>query len=219
MTPALFAFAMTNYGVNTAFQLAHRLTPLIVAALIALLADLVAVALLPATADATRFAYAQSISSVAGFAALVAMLFLLEPMWPRARDVIGAVIATSAMLLLGAPMRAMAPGVIYPCDANSRWRRCLWRRRLCVRHRRSAQRHLAERPEAAAGKKRRGALIAPARGAGRNDCARDPEARSRLPRNRPKRRSRARGRAIWQDWPEIPAREVQGRNQPKRFPA
>lgn len=112
MTPALFAFAMTNYGVNTAFQLAHRLTPLIIAALIALLADLVAVALLPATADATRFAYAQSISSVAGFAALVAMLFLLEPMWPRARDVIGAVVATTVMLLVGAPMRAMAPGVV-----------------------------------------------------------------------------------------------------------
>lgn len=112
MTPALFAFAMTNYGVNTAFQLAHRLTPLIAAASIALLADLLAVMLLPATADATRFAYAQSISSMAGFAALVGMLFLLEPMWPRARDMVGAVVATAAMLLLGAPMRAMAPGAV-----------------------------------------------------------------------------------------------------------
>jgi O-antigen/teichoic acid export membrane protein len=112
MTPALFAFAMTNYGVNTAFQLAHRLTPLIIAALVALLADLLAVILLPATADATRFAYAQSVSSVAGLAALVALLFLLEPMWPRLRDVAGAAVATMVMLMAGAPMRAMAPGVI-----------------------------------------------------------------------------------------------------------
>ncbi len=112
MTPALFAFGMTNYGVNAAFQLAHKLMPLIIAALVALFADLLAVTLLPGTADATRFAYAQSISSLAGFAALVAMLFLLEPMWPRARDIIGAAAATAMMLLFGAPLRAMEPGSV-----------------------------------------------------------------------------------------------------------
>lgn len=111
MTPALFAFAMMNYGVNTAFQLAHRLAPLIIAALIAWAANSVAVLLLPATADATRFAYAQSISSMSGLVALVAMLFLLEPMWPRARDILGAAVAAGAMLAVGAPLRHIEPGI------------------------------------------------------------------------------------------------------------
>jgi O-antigen/teichoic acid export membrane protein len=110
MTPALFAFAMTNYGVNTAFQLAHRLPPLIIAALIALLANFLALELLPPTSDATRFAQAQSISSVSGLVALVAMLFLLEPMWPRARDIAGATVATAAMLATGLLLRDLPPG-------------------------------------------------------------------------------------------------------------
>jgi O-antigen/teichoic acid export membrane protein len=109
--PALFAFAMINFGVNTAFQLTHKLAPLVVAALVALSVNVVAVALLPATADATRFVYAQSLSSMSGLLALAAMLLLLEPMWPRARDALGVVAATGAMLVLGAPLRNLPPGV------------------------------------------------------------------------------------------------------------
>jgi O-antigen/teichoic acid export membrane protein len=111
MTPALFAFAIMNYGVNTAFQIAHKLSPLIVAALVASLANSISLMLLPITVDATRFAYAQSISSCAGLATLVLMLFLLEPMWPRARDILGAAAATAAMLAAGAPLRQFCPGV------------------------------------------------------------------------------------------------------------
>ena len=111
MTPALFAFAMMNYGVNTAFQLAHKTAPLIGAALVALLANMLAVLLLPQTQDATRFAYAQSISSMSGLVALILMLFLLEPMWPRLRDMIGVTAATAALLIAGAPMRQLSPGV------------------------------------------------------------------------------------------------------------
>ncbi len=111
-TPALFAFAMMNYGVNTAFQLAHRLTPLVIAAFIALAANFLALAFLPATPDATRFALAQSISSMSGLVALVAMLLLLEPMWPRVRDVIGATVATAAMLATGLLLRGLPPGVM-----------------------------------------------------------------------------------------------------------
>jgi hypothetical protein len=49
---------------------------------------------------------------MSGLAALVAMLFLLEPMWPRARDIFGASVATGAMLAVGAPLRGLAPGVL-----------------------------------------------------------------------------------------------------------
>ena len=112
LTPALFAFALINYGVNTAFQISHRLAPLIIAALVASLANSLSVIYLPPTGDATRFAIAQSISSCAGLFALTLMLFTLEPMWPRARDVIGALVATCAMLVAGGPLRELAPGVV-----------------------------------------------------------------------------------------------------------
>ncbi len=112
LTPALFAFGMLNYAVNPAFQLAHRLTPLVVAALVAILADLLAIALLPTPPGAARFALAQSISSMSGLAALVAMLFALEPMRPRARDIVGALAATGAMIATGLPLRALPPGAL-----------------------------------------------------------------------------------------------------------
>lgn len=112
LTPALLAFALINYGVNTAFQISHKLMPLIVAALIASLANSLSVIFLPPTPDASRFAVAQSISSCAGLIALTIMLLALEPMWPRARDIVGALVATAAMLVGGAPMRDFAPGVL-----------------------------------------------------------------------------------------------------------
>ncbi|MEK4033363.1 lipopolysaccharide biosynthesis protein [Methylocystis sp. IM3] len=108
--PALFAFGMVNYGVNTAFQLAQRLRPLVIAALVAVFANFLALALLPASPGAARFAVAQSVSSMSGLAVLVAMLFVLEPMWPRARDILGALAATGVMLAAGLPLRALPPG-------------------------------------------------------------------------------------------------------------
>lgn len=111
MAPALYAFALANFGVNSAFQLAHRLSPLIIAALVASLANSLSVLLLPAGADASRFAIAQSVSSLSGLGALLAMMRGLEPMWPRARDIFGVVGATLAMLALGAPLCALKPGV------------------------------------------------------------------------------------------------------------
>jgi hypothetical protein len=86
--------------------------PLIIAALVASFANSAAILLLPETADATRFAYAQSISTMSGLASLVAMMFLLEPMWPRRRDIAGATAATGAMLLAGSPMRLWEPCIL-----------------------------------------------------------------------------------------------------------
>jgi len=108
--PALLAFALTNYAINPAFQLAHRLTPLIIGALVAVLANVLAIGLLPETGDASKYALAQSISNGAGVLALIALLFTLEPMRPRARDIVGALIATAAMIGAGFPLRALHPG-------------------------------------------------------------------------------------------------------------
>jgi O-antigen/teichoic acid export membrane protein len=108
--PALLAFALMNFAINPAFQIAHRLAPLIIAALVASLANSLALLYLPETADAAKFAIAQSISSCAGLAALIVMLFMLEPMWPRARDILGALAACAPMAGAGVFLRGLAPG-------------------------------------------------------------------------------------------------------------
>jgi O-antigen/teichoic acid export membrane protein len=110
--PALLGFALMNYGVHPAFQIAHRLAPLIIAALVASLANSLAVIFLPASADASKFAIAQSISTCSGLAALIVMMFALEPMWPRARDRVGALAASALMLGASLPLRSFAPGAI-----------------------------------------------------------------------------------------------------------
>jgi O-antigen/teichoic acid export membrane protein len=111
MAPALLAFALTNYAINPAYQIAHRMTPLMIAALVAVAANLLAIGVLPRTTDATAFAQAQSISGLAGTAALLAMMSLLAPMWPRARDILGTLAASGAMLAAVLPLREFTPGV------------------------------------------------------------------------------------------------------------
>ena len=111
MAPALAAFALINYAINPAFQIAHRLAPLVIAALVAVIANLLAIGLLPTTRDASNYAVAQSISSLAGMAAVTAMLSWLEPMWPRPRDIFGVLAGCAAMLCAVAPLRGMPPGV------------------------------------------------------------------------------------------------------------
>ena len=49
MAPALAAFALINYAINPAFQIAHRLAPLVIAALVAVIANLLAIGLLAPT--------------------------------------------------------------------------------------------------------------------------------------------------------------------------
>ncbi len=111
MAPALAAFALINYAINPAFQIAHRLAPLVIAALVAVIANLLAIGLLATTKDASNYAVAQSISSLAGMAAVTAMLSWLEPMWPRPRDIFGALAGCAAMLCAVLPLRGMPPGV------------------------------------------------------------------------------------------------------------
>jgi O-antigen/teichoic acid export membrane protein len=112
MAPALAAFALINYAINPAFQIAHRLAPLVIAALVAVTANFLAVGLLATTRDASNFAVAQSISSLAGMATVVTMLSWLEPMWPKPRDIFGTLAAGAAMLAAVLPLRGLPPGVV-----------------------------------------------------------------------------------------------------------
>ena len=63
--------------------------------------------------DASNYALAQSLSSVAAMLALAVMLrWLEEPMWPRPRDIFGALAASLAMLGADLPLRSASPGVV-----------------------------------------------------------------------------------------------------------
>ncbi len=128
MLPAMLCFALANYAVGPAFQIAHRTMPLVIGGLVATLANGLAILLLPTSRDASVFALAQSISSGAALAAMVAFLFSLEPMWPRGRDVGGTIAATGLML---AGRRAIA---VHDAGSRDAGGRDLRRRlRLCFR--------------------------------------------------------------------------------------
>jgi O-antigen/teichoic acid export membrane protein len=111
VAPGLFAWALINYAVNPAFQLAHRLAPLMIGALVAVVANLATIALLPTGSDASVFALAQSAGALAGLAALFAMLAWLEPSWPKPRDLIVTLAACAAMVVVDLPLRGLAPGL------------------------------------------------------------------------------------------------------------
>ena len=107
--PAMFCFALTQYCVGPAFQIAHRTMPLIVGGLVSVCANGLALLLLPTSADASSFAIAQSIGACASLATMIGFLVTLEPMWPRLRDVGGTLAGTAAMILAVGPLRAMCP--------------------------------------------------------------------------------------------------------------
>ena len=107
--PAMLCFALTQYCVGPAFQIAHRTMPLIIGGLVSACANCLAILLLPTSADASSFAIAQSIGGAASLVTMIAFLATLEPMWPRLRDIGGALVGTAAMILAIGPMRAMCP--------------------------------------------------------------------------------------------------------------
>jgi len=112
MAPALLAFALTHFAINPAYQISHRLAPLIIAALTAVVANLIVIGLPSAAPDASIYALAQSAASISGMLALTLMLFWLEPMWPSARDILGAIAACGAMYAATIGLRTMTPGIV-----------------------------------------------------------------------------------------------------------
>jgi len=108
--PGLLAWALINYAINPAFQLAHRLAPLIISALVAVVANLATIGLARMGSDASVFALAQSAGAIAGLAALFAMLAWLEPCWPKGRELVVTLAACGAMLAVDLPLRGLAPG-------------------------------------------------------------------------------------------------------------
>ena len=112
MMPGLFCFAMILYAINPIFQIAKRTAPLIGAAVIACIADPLLLSILPRTDDASSLAIAQSGAFAIAMAALIAIASLSKPIWPRFRDLVATVLATTAMAALMLPLRAQPPSIL-----------------------------------------------------------------------------------------------------------
>ena len=110
MLPAMLCFALTNYCLAPAFQIGHRTLPLIFGGIAAFAANSIAVLVLPATIDASKFALAQTISSCAGFVTIVAFLCIKDPIWPNWRDIGRALLAMAAMAMAVLLLPATKPG-------------------------------------------------------------------------------------------------------------
>ncbi|MEI9914813.1 MAG: polysaccharide biosynthesis C-terminal domain-containing protein [Methylovirgula sp.] len=112
MMAGLFSSAIVQYGINPIFQIAKRTAPLIAAAVIACLVDVVLIMVLPKNPDASSFAVAQTGAYIAGLGALVIMATFTKPQWPRLRDLVLATVATAAMAAALLPLREHNPGLL-----------------------------------------------------------------------------------------------------------
>lgn len=113
LIPGLFCYAMIHWAINPMFQIGKRTGMLIAAALVASLCNGVLLLVLPKATDASSYALAQSCALGVGMLALLGLATRLDPVWPRARDVVLPFACTAAMAVALAPLRdAMAPGLV-----------------------------------------------------------------------------------------------------------
>jgi len=115
MMPGLFFFAIILYAVNPIYQISKRTAPLIGAAVVACVADPLLLLVLPHTHDASSLAIAQSGAFTLAFIALVCIACLSKPIWPKMRDIVATILATTVMIAVLLPLRSHEPGLLILC--------------------------------------------------------------------------------------------------------
>jgi O-antigen/teichoic acid export membrane protein len=110
MMGGLFCFALIQYGVNPIFQIDKKTAPLIGAAVIGCVVDLVLILALPYRTHATGLAIAQTCAYAASFLALVFLARFSKPQWPRLYDVAATILGTIGMAVALLPLREAEPG-------------------------------------------------------------------------------------------------------------
>ena len=111
MMGGLFCSAIIQFGLNPIFQIAKRTAPLIGAAAVGCVVDVILLLVLPRGADAESFAIAQTGAYVAALSALVFVASFSKPRWPRPRDIVTTAFATMAMAAALLPLREHNPGL------------------------------------------------------------------------------------------------------------
>ena len=115
MMPGLFCFALILYAINPIFQISKRTAPLIGAAVAACATDPLLLWLLPRTRDASSLAIAQSGAFAVALVTLVGIASLSKPIWPKRRDLAGAVLSTLVMAGVLLPLRSQPPSLAILC--------------------------------------------------------------------------------------------------------
>lgn len=111
LLPGLFAMGLIHFGINPVFQIEKRTAPLVYAATAAVVAAIGLLLALPWGNDATNLAIAQAGGYVAALVVTIFYALRVDPVWPSFRDLVLAGVATGAMWLLVAPLRARVPGI------------------------------------------------------------------------------------------------------------
>ena len=112
LLPGLACYGLMTFALAPAFQIAQRTWPVIAAAACACLVDGLLLWMLPPTWDVDMLALAQSGALVAGSIILFLLTPLVQPTWPKARDIFGLFAATGVMILTVWPLRGMEPGLV-----------------------------------------------------------------------------------------------------------
>jgi O-antigen/teichoic acid export membrane protein len=110
LLPGLFCYILLQFVVAPIFQIAKSTLPMIASALCACAADVVLLAVLPRTAEGYWLAQAQSGAQIAALIVGVALATATRPTWPKALDILSALVATAVMVVVVLPLRSQTPG-------------------------------------------------------------------------------------------------------------
>ena len=107
----LLCFGVMNFAINPVFQIVKMTKPLITAAVTACVADVVLIAILPHTPDASNYALAQAGSLIVAMIALLIFAAVHSPRWPRARDLFLSLLGAVVMALVLWPLQRLPVGL------------------------------------------------------------------------------------------------------------
>jgi O-antigen/teichoic acid export membrane protein len=109
LLPGLVCFALVQAAVTPVFQLKQQTWPVVLAALAGLLTNAILSWSLTAT-DIQTYAAIQAVSYAVAFGVAVVLALRTMNVLPRLRDVVGALVATLAMVAAVWPVRGWGPG-------------------------------------------------------------------------------------------------------------
>jgi O-antigen/teichoic acid export membrane protein len=112
LAPGLFALCAIYSMCNPVFQLARKTWPLAVAAVIALLANLILTRVPFFSADVDGLARAYTISLASGLAVAATLAVRVRPIYPSMRDLLAIAAATAAMGFAIRPLNAIQPPIL-----------------------------------------------------------------------------------------------------------
>ena len=110
LLPGQFAFALFGFAIVPYFQIAKRTLPMILAAALACVADIVLIFLLPP--EPSSIALAQSGAMIFGLLTLTGTAYLTGAQFPPMRDLFGSLAGAAAMVAALWPLRSIEPGAL-----------------------------------------------------------------------------------------------------------